>query len=587
MKGQLPAHRSLLAWFGCWVPILSLAWWCPCRSLAQVSVTNIQTIGRYFITWDVAGDGNIRSCGYYLAGHFKRIGDYTSIGDYTLVVRDAQGRTPRLGWFKTSPGPGEDFAFDIGGTWATGAAGPTPFDCPQPYSVAGMAPWTATLIIRPPSVSFTFNEAAWAPGRVQFQSGASDTKWKDLQLQWSFGDGGQSASVNPAHEYAKPGTYRVVLKATNPPGAWNVRTNTVVVDAPPLSVSLNFVDRDDARPLLGETVKVRAVVRAGRDGLGALSGLAFSGTPALEVPPVFAMESAPGSTSIGTLQPGESREFDWTLKVVRAGRFTLRTAPVTGFDAANRPVTAQGSLPGEVSGLQVEVVFPDKPILLEKKPQVPGQLSSQPGYEPATFPVKVKVSVPTNGEPVKNITLQGWSMSDSGLDIDQMRATGIPQQPWVLMVPQPVPFPLTTQTKPPAATVPGPLGPKDKPLEFDFLVKAERPGSFQFASVFTASSVDGVVGFQERGSGIHPVLGDLVLSVQVAVANEPPAIKEGQTVEVYGRVKNLTDNETILLDPVHIINSGQGVVLGTRGGNRRASGGWVPGHLCPDSDAVG
>lgn len=78
------------------------------------------------------------------------------------------------------------------------------------------------------------------------------------------------------------------------PGAWNVRTNTVVVDAPPLSVSLNFVDRDDARPFLGETVKVRAVVRAGRDELGPLSGLAFSGTPALEVPAVFAIELRAG-----------------------------------------------------------------------------------------------------------------------------------------------------------------------------------------------------------------------------------------------------------------------------------------------------
>lgn len=410
---------------------------------------------------------------------------------------------------------------------------------------------------------FSFTESGVVPGRVKFVSFATDPKRKKLELQWTFGDGGKDTWVHPIHEYAKPGEYKVTLKATNPAGAFGTATNNITVKAPALNVSLRFVDRKDARPTLGETNRVRATVSASRNGLGALSNLRFDSGTVLGINEVFEVISEPESTAIGTLEPGKDVVFDWTLKVVNAGKFTLRTASVSGVDAAGRAVMHEGGgLPGNVSGLNVEVVFPGGPIQMKKKPQQPGELSSNPGYEPASFPVKVKVSVPAKGKPVQNVTLQGWDMSDSGLDIDQVRATGLPEQPWTLVIPQPVPFPLTVTNKPPEATIAKVLTEKDPPLEFDFIVRAERPGSFEFGALFTAKLVGADTVLQERGSNIRSLLGDLVLSVQVEIVNKPAEIKEGEAVEVFGIVKNLTDNETILLDPIRIISTGQGIVLG-------------------------
>lgn len=529
---------------------------------AQEPVTKVIPIEPYFDTWDyVSGGGKVRNCGYYLRGRFRAVGDYTAVSDYTYKITDTRGRVVSPGWSISNPKPDEWFDFGVGGTWASGPNSPGKI-CPQPYSLDLLSPWTATLTIPAPRVSFTNNASQVFPGSVTFFSGAVDPKRKLLSLEWTFGDGDGDSFVNPVHEYAKPGDYKVTLKATNPAGAFNSFTGTVKVAAPTLSVGMAFVDRKDSHPTLGETVKVRATVSAG-NGLGALTGLRFDGANALGVPELFEVVTPPASTAIGELPPGESRSFEWTLRVVHAGRFVLGTAPVVGFDAANRPVTARGSLPGEISGMKVEVVFPKEPVLLKKLPQKPGELSSKPGYEPASFPVKVKVSVPDKGEPVKAITLQGWAQSDGGLDVDKVLATGDPERPWVLAVPQPVPFPVTVERKPTLATAPGILRAGDKPVEFDFVVKAERPGSFQFASLFTAAvAVDGGGVLQERGSNIQPVLGDLVLSVQVEVVNKPAQIKEGEEVEVFGLVKNLTDNESILLDPIRIISLGQGAVFG-------------------------
>lgn len=533
------------------------------RATAQLSVTNVVPIEPYFETWDYVSSGNARNCGYYLYGRFPAYLDYTWPSDYVVDAIDIHGKKIFPDWSSTLPKPGGNFVFGVGGSWSSGPNTPGRNCGGPPYELSALSPWTATLIVPPPNVSFGFYESSIVPGRIKFTSFSTDPKRKKLEFQWKFGDGKEDTFIAPSHDYEKPGEYKVILKATNPAGAFATRTNTVTIKPPQLSVSLAYVDRENSPPVLGETVKVRATVRASRNGLGALSGVQFIDSPVLGIPEVFELISAPESTSIGDLQPGDSRAFDWTLKVVNAGRFTLRTADVKGKDAALRDVLGKGGeLPGDVSGLIVEVVFPDRPLELKKKPLKPGELSSHPGYEPASFRVKAKVRVPANGKAVEDLTLQGWAMSDSGLDIDQVRSTGIPEQPWRLVIPQPVPFPLTVTNKPPSATVAKVLNPGDPPVEFDFVVLAERPGSFEFATLFTAKQVGANTVLQERGSKVHPVLGDLVLAVQVEVVNEPAQIKEGESVEVFGLVKNLTDNETILLDPIRIISSGQGAVFG-------------------------
>jgi PKD repeat protein len=530
-------------------------------SRAQQPVTNVTTISKVFYTWDYGWTGrNGRNCGYRLTGEwFPPHPDYNQSLLYTLYVKDTQGRDRSLSWWESNPEPGVPFKFDIGGTWIS-----SPFsdaNCPQPYATGGMVEWTATLIVPPPNVNFNFREDAQIPGRVHFISFSTDPRGKKMEYQWKFGDGSEDTFVSPIHDYKRPGTNEVVLRVSNPIGAFNLRTNKVVIKAPVLDVSIGYAGRPNKNPKIGETFKVRVRVAA-TQGFGPLSNVRFDASHALMVPEQFEIVEAPEEIGIGELDPKERVEFIWTLKAVRVGQFDIATAPVVGVDMAGNTVMDQASLPGEISGLNVEVIFPEPPLLLVKKEQRPGELSSNPGYEPGLFPVKVKVSVPANGEPVTNITLQGWAEFEGGLTMDKVRATGNPESPFVMVIPQPVPFPLIVTQKPPAMRIEGPLAPGAPPVEFDFLVQAEVPGTFEFGSLITAGAVRGGVALQERGSGVRSVLGDLVLSVQVALANEPTTIKEGKTVEVYGTVKNLTDNEIIVLDAIHIINLGQGITLG-------------------------
>lgn len=556
-----PRQLGLLA--GTWVRLVFLVVALLGGSArGQQSVTNVIAIQSYDETWDyfVSG-GTGRACGYYLYGRFPAFLEYTNIQDYVVEGLNRSGRSFVPDWTVSRPNPGEDFVFGVGGSWGTGPAAGSP--CPTLPPSPPPTGWTATLIVPPPDVSFGYYESSVVPGRVKFTSFSTDPKRKKLEFLWNFGDGKQDTFTAPSHDYEKPGEYEVTLRATNPAGAFDTRTNMVTIKPPQLSVSLAFVDRQDSRPTLGEVVQLRAIVRASRSGLGALSGVQFVESPVLGIPEVFEVIEAPANTTIGDLQPGESRTNVWTLKAVNAGQFVLRTAAVRGIDTAGRPVDADGgSLPGSVSGLNVEVTFLKKPLQLKKKPAQPGELSNNPGYEPGFIPVRVKVSVPKGGKPVQDLTLMGWDQSDGGLDIDKVRSTGIPEQPFALAVPQPVPFPLTVREKPPGATVRPVLTDQDAPREFDFLVEAERPGTFTFAALFTAKQVGANTVLQERGSNIQPVLGELVLAVQLEVVNEPAQIKEGESVEVFGRVKNLTDDETILLDPIRVVSSGQGAVFG-------------------------
>ena len=53
---------------------------------------------------------------------------------------------------------------------------------------------------------------------------------------WDFGDGGTSTEQNPTHVYEEPGSYRVILTATNGEGSDDiVKPDLVTVTAPPLT----------------------------------------------------------------------------------------------------------------------------------------------------------------------------------------------------------------------------------------------------------------------------------------------------------------------------------------------------------------
>ncbi len=69
-----------------------------------------------------------------------------------------------------------------------------------------------------------------APLQVQFTSTSS----KVTSVQWQFGDGGTSTTLNPSHTYTRPGMYTVSLTATGSSGSsTNTKTNLIAVAAPP------------------------------------------------------------------------------------------------------------------------------------------------------------------------------------------------------------------------------------------------------------------------------------------------------------------------------------------------------------------
>jgi hypothetical protein len=163
----------------------------------------VTKISKIFYTWDNNAQGSaFRNCGYLLTGEWFPIHpEYNESSLYSLNVSDSRGRDRSFSvdWWERNPELGEPFKFDIGGTWISGPAW-TVEACPQGYDTSGMAEWTATLIVPPPAVNFSFRESALLPGRVHFTSFSTDPKRKKLEHQWKFGDGEEDTFVNPIHD---------------------------------------------------------------------------------------------------------------------------------------------------------------------------------------------------------------------------------------------------------------------------------------------------------------------------------------------------------------------------------------------------
>ena len=114
-------------------------------------------------------------------------------------------------------GPGVSGGTATGFTFVapTGQVGPFTVG----YRVTGAAGCTATAtrriavaavpVLAPTQVPVPCPETRLAPLTVQFSLGSSPA---GLVLGWDFGDGTQSAEVNPAHTYATPGTYQPRLR---------------------------------------------------------------------------------------------------------------------------------------------------------------------------------------------------------------------------------------------------------------------------------------------------------------------------------------------------------------------------------------
>jgi PKD repeat protein len=94
---------------------------------------------------------------------------------------------------------------------------------------------TKTIVVNgAPAADFGFAPVAPVEGQpVSFTPAVSDPEGDAVTLSWRFGDGQTASGPSPSHAYDAPGTYAVVLTATDEHGAVTTQTRSVTVAADP------------------------------------------------------------------------------------------------------------------------------------------------------------------------------------------------------------------------------------------------------------------------------------------------------------------------------------------------------------------
>jgi PKD repeat protein len=106
---------------------------------------------------------------------------------------------------------------------------------------------TNTQVIPRPIAAFTQNTVSGtAPLDVQF---TNQSIGQNISYLWNFGDGTTSAETHPRHTYRNPGTYTVVLTASNAGGTANVSRNIAVQSANPPVASFTANPTSGTAPL--------------------------------------------------------------------------------------------------------------------------------------------------------------------------------------------------------------------------------------------------------------------------------------------------------------------------------------------------
>ena len=402
----------------------------------------------------------------------------------------------------------------------------------------------------------------WSPDGTELAFSLRDSTLSGIHRVSATG--GQPIQVTDLFPLVNPRTTRIV-------SGFDAVLQWTVLKKGFLDLELNLFDVEgdqerieNNRVELGKKVIARLLVTAKSDLEANLANVTSSDQEGLFIPEQFEVVEAPENLEIGDMAAGDTFAFEWTLRAVKSGFFTLESANVQGFSEGD-PFEERGTkIEGQVPGLLVEMILPEEPLQLVELEQG-DDLSEDPGYEPLEFPVIVRVSVPENGEPLKNITLQGFDASDGGVDIDLVEKTGLQDPVLADVVPQPVPFPLSVKTRSSTGIHAGPLEPGGDPVDFTVVVEATKPGLYDFASLITASPEDGGRTITARGNSVKELLGDIVLTVELEIMNPGARIFEGEAVEISGVVENFTLDETVELDPILLINMGQGIPKGPVG----------------------
>ncbi len=112
-------------------------------------------------------------------------------------------------------------------------------------------------VLATPSAAFT----ASTPSGMTVNFTNNTTPTSGTSYSWDFGDSNSSTDVNPSHTYANPGTYTVVLTATNnSTGCTSTATQTIQIQNPPVAnfsadplsgcapLTVNFTDQSTNNP---------------------------------------------------------------------------------------------------------------------------------------------------------------------------------------------------------------------------------------------------------------------------------------------------------------------------------------------------
>ncbi|MBL9174497.1 MAG: carbohydrate-binding protein [Verrucomicrobiales bacterium] len=514
---------------------------------------------------NIAEDGSRKSCGVRLYGEWPVFLNYTNRTSYRIYTPGlARIPTPQ----NTEP-PGGRFRFycyfngiDTGNLGA---------ECPSEIG-AGLPDWYVEIQRRGPRASFSYQPEPGSPELFQFRSLSTDPEGDPIVSEhWDFGDGAEGTGVSQTHRYDKPGIFRVRLTVTDSDGLTNAGTINITVPAPKPVVSITMLGKHSRNRIeLGEEFDVRVKVRATDDGFGALSNLAFIGS-ALTVPDIFSIVRAPAETPIGTLLPGEEREFVWTLKAEKAGQFSLISSSVSGKDAADRPVTGPGGfVRGEVSSLIVEVVQQPPRLVLGADNNGDGETNALDRR------LELIVSV-------SNVTQQDVTDVKAVVVEDApIRLTSLAQDLNIWLTPLELAPPTFGTIRP---------GPENTVRRTNVYEATDR--TYAQASILLQGKV-GDAGVQERGEGIVNVGGETLLEARFAI--EPRPYKSGQPVRVHGSLKNVSrfrDNRGVVLEegktlgvavyPTTEGNGGGGFVYRADSGARTPTGptGFV---LAPDEE---
>ena len=514
---------------------------------------------------NISETGTRKSCGVSLYGEWPVYLNYTNRTSYRI-------HTPGLARIPTPQNterPGGRFRFY--GYFNGIDTGNLDAECPSEIG-GGLPDWYVEIQRRGPFASFSFQPEPGYPGLFQFRSLSTDPEGDPVFGEsWNFGDGTEGSGVSTTHRFEKPGTFRVRLTVTDSDGLTNAGTINVTVPAPKPVVSITMLGKNSRNRIeLGEEFGVRVKVRATEDGIGALNKLAFNGT-ALPIPDLFTILRAPQETTIGTLLPGEEREFLWTLRADRAGEFALSAATVLGKDSADRTVVSTGSqVRGQVSSLMVEVVQQPPKLVLGADNNGDGETNA--------LDRKVELIVSVSNVTQEDVT----EVKAVVVDDAPIRLTSLAQDLNIWLTPLELAPPDFGTIRP---------GPENTVRRTNVYEATDR--TYAQASILLQGKV-GDAGVQERGEGIVNVGGETLLEARFAI--EPRPYKSGQPVRVYGSLKNVSkfrDNRGVVLQegktlgvavyPTTDGNGGGGFVYRADSGARTPTGptGFV---LAPDEE---